>query len=49
MGRGDHVVVSRDDAPPFVVPIKNELKKGTVHHIVKKSGDFKEEDLRKLI
>jgi predicted RNA binding protein YcfA (HicA-like mRNA interferase family) len=42
-GKGDHVVVSKDQMPPFVVPLKHELKKGTFEHIVKSSGDFKED------
>jgi len=47
-GRGDHVVVSKEGIPPFVVPLKDELKKGTLNHIVKSSGDFKE-DFDRLI
>lgn len=42
MGRGDHVVVKKEDLPPFVVPLHKELKKGTLSHIIKSSGDFKE-------
>jgi predicted RNA binding protein YcfA (HicA-like mRNA interferase family) len=41
-GRGSHVVVSKEGTPPFVVPLHHELKKGTLNHIVKSSGDFKE-------
>jgi len=44
-GRGDHIVVDKpsDNVLPFVVPLKDELKKGTYHFIIKSSKDFKEE------
>jgi predicted RNA binding protein YcfA (HicA-like mRNA interferase family) len=41
MGRGDHVVVKKEDVQ-FVVPLHPQLKKGTLDHIIKSSGDFKE-------
>jgi predicted RNA binding protein YcfA (HicA-like mRNA interferase family) len=49
-GKGDHIVVDKpsDNVPPFVVPLKDELKKGTLHFIIKSSNDFKE-DFEQLI
>lgn len=41
-GKGSHVVVSSKDVPPFVVPLHEELKKGTLDFIIKSSKDFKE-------
>jgi predicted RNA binding protein YcfA (HicA-like mRNA interferase family) len=43
-GKGDHVVVDKPtdpDVKPFVVPLKKELKKGTLNFIIKSSKDFK--------
>jgi predicted RNA binding protein YcfA (HicA-like mRNA interferase family) len=48
-GKGSHIVVTKEDMPPFVVPLHRELKKGTLHFIVKKSGNFKEDDLSKYL
>ena len=47
-GRGSHIVVDRPDncVAPFVVPLKKELKKGTLNHIIKSSKDFKEDFYR---
>jgi len=44
-GKGSHIVVDRpsNHVAPFVVPLKEELKKGTLHHIIKTSKDFKED------
>jgi len=42
MGRGDHVVVKKKDMPLFIVPLHPELKKGTLDHIIKSSGNFKD-------
>lgn len=48
-GKGDHIVVDKpDEVPPFVVPLKHELKKGTLHFIITSSKDFKE-DFERLI
>lgn len=49
-GKGDHIVVDKpnDDVLPFVVPLKRELKKGTLHFIIKSSKDFKE-DFERLV
>jgi predicted RNA binding protein YcfA (HicA-like mRNA interferase family) len=47
-GRGDHIVVAKEDSRPFVVPLKGELKKGTLNFIIKRSGNFKK-DFEKLI
>jgi predicted RNA binding protein YcfA (HicA-like mRNA interferase family) len=46
-GRGSHVVVEKEGVEPFVVPLHAELKKGTLNHIIKQSGDFKEEFFNK--
>jgi predicted RNA binding protein YcfA (HicA-like mRNA interferase family) len=46
-GRGSRVVVEKEDVEPFVVPLHAELKKGTLNHIIKQSGDFKEEFFNK--
>jgi hypothetical protein len=32
-----------DNVSPFVVPLKSELKKGTLHFIITSSKDFKED------
>lgn len=48
-GKGSHMVVMKKDMPPFVVPLHRELKRGTLHFIIKKSGDFKEGDLEKYL
>lgn len=42
-GRGSHIVVSKSGIPPFVVHKHKELKAGTLDHIIKNSGDFKED------
>jgi predicted RNA binding protein YcfA (HicA-like mRNA interferase family) len=42
-GRGSHIVVSKEGVPPFVVPLHDELKTSTLHHIIKSSGNFKED------
>jgi len=49
-GRGSHIVVDRpaNSVAPFVVPIRKELKKGTLNFIIKSSKNFKE-DFYKLI
>jgi len=47
-GRGSHVVVSKEDIPPFVVPLHHELKKGTLNFIIKHSQNFKEKFLELL-
>jgi predicted RNA binding protein YcfA (HicA-like mRNA interferase family) len=49
-GKGDHIVVDKpsDNVLPFVVPLKDELKPGTLHFIIKSSNDFKE-DFERLI
>ncbi len=49
-GRGDHIVVDKpsDNVQPFVVPLKGELKKGTLHFVIKSSKDFKD-DFERLI
>lgn len=49
-GKGSHIVVDRptNSIPPFVVPLKKELKKGTLNHIIKSSKDFKEDFFRLL-
>lgn len=49
-GKGDYIVVDKpsDNVPPFVVPLKHELKTGTLHFIIASSKDFKE-DFDKLI
>jgi len=41
-GKGSHVVVCKDGVKPFVVPLHNELKKGTIDFVIKSSQDFKE-------
>ncbi|RLI10108.1 hypothetical protein DRO42_02310 [Candidatus Bathyarchaeota archaeon] len=41
-GKGSHVVAYKQDTKPFTVPLHRELKKGTLNHIIKSSGDFKE-------
>jgi len=41
-GKGDHIVISKLDVPPFVVPLHRELKTGTLNFIIKRSQDFKE-------
>lgn len=41
-GRGSHIVVSKVGVPPFSVPLHPELKKGTLSHIIRSSGDFRE-------
>jgi len=41
-GKGSHIVVQKEDIPPFVVPLHDTLKKGTLNHIIKQSRDFKE-------
>jgi predicted RNA binding protein YcfA (HicA-like mRNA interferase family) len=48
-GKGDHIVVDKpDEVEPFVVPLKKELKKGTLHFIIKSSKDFKD-DFHRLL
>lgn len=49
-GKGSHIVVDRptNNIAPFVVPLKKELKKGTLNHIIKSSKDFKEGFFRLL-
>jgi len=46
--KGSHIVVQKQDIPPFVVPLHDELKKGTLHHIIAQSKDFKDEFLKML-
>lgn len=41
-GKGDHIVVFKEGIGHFVVPLKGELKKGTLDWIIKSSGDFKD-------
>ena len=40
MGKGSHVVASKKGEKPFVVPMHQRLKPGTLNHIVKSSGNF---------
>jgi len=48
-GKGDHIVVEKEGIAPFVVPLKKELKKGTLNHIIKQSGDFNKEKFFELL
>ena len=41
--KGSHVVVSKNGIAPFTVPLHPELKRGTLNHIIKCSGNFKKE------
>ncbi|MFQ6081191.1 MAG: type II toxin-antitoxin system HicA family toxin [Candidatus Bathyarchaeia archaeon] len=46
--RGRHVVLTKKSLPPFIVPLHEEIKKGTLGHIINRAGITKEEFLRLL-